>query len=200
MSDSKNNLDNLSIDDLADEVESSVTSESPMMNLSAEESQAILRELSGDKKWTALQSMMIDIYADGKLKMAEGQRFPTGRELQELLKRKIETEYSDNIKFRTGLLNCVPTVRTLHRWAKLEGWNEDVMKKLKAEHLYSPEDRASIIIALKKEAQKGDVMAAKMVLTMTGDYDEKGQVSDEKFNTWQKYVNAMGRKKPDDKK
>lgn len=191
MSDSKTNL---SIDELADEAENSTPSESPKMEVSAEESQAILRNLSGDNKWTILQQYLIELYADGKLKQSHGQRFPTQRELQELLKRKIEFEHSDDMKVRTALLNCVPTTRTIRRWIKIEGWEEDVWKIMAKTGLYPQEEIAAIINAQKREALKGDVNSAKLVLTLAGRYDEKGQTNDEKFNKYKEFFEATVKK------
>ena len=187
------NSENLSIaamSDLAEEV--SQDSEKEAKKALKDKSRIILASLSGKGKWHLLQEYLIEIQADGKIKEGLGQQFPTFQEQLVLLHKKIEVEHGDEPETRDLLLNYVTQKIPLQKWSKLPGWTDAVVDKMKSYGLFTPENRAAVIDAMKQKAVKdGDVQAAKVWLTMSGDYTDKIDVNDAKFEKYKEYANSL---------
>jgi hypothetical protein len=188
--------DNLSLDEIADQAEEA--SEEPS---SKDADRIVLAHESSDGKWNLIQEYLIEIHADARLKEGTdstgkpGQRFPTLREQRELLKRKIEEEYSHDQKLRTSLINCIPSRMSMSRWTRLDGWDDAVVAKMKSFGIFTPTARGEVMKSIHKKAVDGDMIAAKLYVSMSGDFVEKGQAGDEKFEVWKKYIDSMNRKK-----
>lgn len=180
--------ENLSIDDLASEVETT-----PVVRDANDQDKALLASMSPNPQWNLLQEYLIEIYAENKIREADGQRFPYERELIELLKRKIEREHDGTIK--DSLLRCVPSRQTINRWTKLSDWNKSVTDRMKAYGFFTQEKLAAVVNSLYNKAVKeGDTTASKIWLTMAGHYDEKGQESNDKFDKYKQIIEAMSKK------
>jgi hypothetical protein len=182
--------DNLNIADMANLVEKEAEE---VTKSQQNKDRLIMLSLSSGGKWNLLQEYMIEIEADCKLKEGLGQRFPTYVELLQLLKKKIEVEYSEDESTMKSLLNCVPLSKnTVSYWRKMSGWTEAVLDKMKSFGLFTPEKRAEVIESLRKKASEGgDVQAAKVWLTMSGDYTDKVDVNDTKFEKYKEYANSL---------
>jgi len=181
--------ENLNITDMAELVQKEAQDQ---LKIQKDKDKMIMLSLSSGGKWHLLQEYLIEIEADCKLKEGLGQRFPTLTELIQLLTKKIELEYTDDEETKKALINCVPASKnTISYWHKMSGWNEAVIDKMKSFGLFTPEKRAEVIESLRKTASEGDVQAAKVWLTMSGDYTDKVDVSDAKFEKYKEYANAL---------
>jgi hypothetical protein len=194
------NSENLNISAMSDLVEEvSEQSEKTKEKSSREKAKLVIQSLSAQGKWHLLQEYLMDIQADGKLKQSQGQKFPTYAEQQILLHKRIASEFEEDPDTRDLLLGYVSTPKTLSRWSQLPGWNDAIIDKMKRTGLFTAEDRAAAIKAMLDKAKLGDVQAAKIYLTMSGDYTDKVDVSDQKFEKYKEYANTLiGNKTPSD--
>lgn len=133
-----------------------------------------LRKLKGDNKWTILEELVQEIQADYT---ASGTPMPTAKFIIELTKKKIEERYSledeETKELKELLLNSIPNPQTITAWYRREGWNQAVWDKIKTDGLFSKERRAAMIHALYKRGIEKDTVAAKLYLTMSGDYSDR---------------------------
>lgn len=187
---SDNNI--LSIAQLADLAEEPIKDKREEANRSREKAKAILVANSNPGKWHILQEYLIEIQADGKLKEGLGQKYPTFDDQLLLLNKKVEVEFKDDPQTCETLKNYVTHRTTISKWSKLPGWAEAIIDKMKTYGLFTPEKRAEVIESLRlKAVDQGDVQAAKTWLTMSGDYSDKVDVNDTKFEKYKEYVNAL---------
>jgi hypothetical protein len=179
----------LKLDELAEMTEESVIDDE---KTKLEKARMVMLSVSPVGKWNILQTYLIEIQADGKLKEGLGQRFPTQKEQLELLKKKIESEWKNEQPTIDALLTCVPSQQMLSKWTKSKSWQDTLVDKMKVDGLFTAENRAGVIEAMrKKAADDGDVQAAKIWLTMSGDYTDKVDVSDAKFEKYKEYQNEL---------
>jgi hypothetical protein len=197
------NSENLNIAAMSDLAEASSTEEvKESKKAFRDRAKLVLLSVSNKGKWHILQEFLIEIHADGKIKEGLGQRFPTLDDQLVLLHKKISFEFEDDPTTRDILLNYATERSTLNKWSKLPGWNDAVIDKMKSYGLFTPENRAAVINSMKEKAVKdGDVQAAKVWLTMSGDYTDKIDVNDQKFEKYKEYANSLtsGVKLTDDK-
>lgn len=186
------------IEDLAEMTEENAVDEG---KVKLEKARMVLLSVSNQGKWNILQEYLLEIQADGKLKEGLGQRFPTHKEQLELLKKKVELEWKDEQVTLDALLLCIPVPQTISKWGKSSNWQDALVEKMKASGLFTAENRAGVIEAMRKKAAvDGDVQAAKIWLTMSGDYTDKVDVSDAKFEKYKDYQNALtGKSSPNEK-
>ena len=186
------NSENLSISAMSDLVEEvSEQSDKTKEKSVRERAKLVIQSLSAQGKWHLLQEYLMDIQADGKLKQSQGQKFPTYAEQQILLHKRIAEEFDEDHETRDLLIGYVSTPKTLSRWTQLPGWNDALIDKMKRTGLFTAEDRAAAIKAMLDKAKQGDVQAAKIYLTMSGDYTDKVDVSDQKFEKYKEYANTL---------
>lgn len=198
------NSENLNIADMSDLVEKSAEDiEKTKKKELREKARLTLLSLSNQGKWHILQEYILEIQADGKIKEGLGQRFPTLAEQLVLLHKKIEVEFTNDEETQNLLKGYITTTMAISKWTKLPGWNDAVVDKMKSYGLFTPENRAAVINSMKKKAvDDGDVQAAKVWLTMSGDYTDKVDVNDSKFEKYKEYANSLvstGVKLTDDK-
>jgi hypothetical protein len=187
---SDNNV--LNISQLADLAEETVKDKRKESQENREKAKLILKANSNPGKWHILQEYLIEIQADGKLKEGLGQKYPTYDDQLILLHKKIEVEFEKDPETCEILKNYVTNKTTIFKWGKLPGWADAVIEKMKTYGLFTPEKRAEVIESLRKKAvDDGDVQAAKTWLTMSGDYSDKVDVNDTKFEKYKEYVNAL---------
>lgn len=144
-----------------------------------------LQQLTPDSKWTILQDIAQDIQASYIIR---GSDMPTQKVLLAEIHSQIDIRYpkddEDLVKTREIIISSIPNSPvTIKTWTKKEGWNQAVWDKVKNEGLFSKERRAAVVNALYQRAIAKDTVAAKLYLTMSGDYsdrppDEKNTVVD----------------------
>jgi hypothetical protein len=135
---------------------------------------AKVRELSKGKDWTILQDIAQDIIANHTVKD------PNSRaeiaEVRRQLITEVEYRYQNEPELKQVLLDGIPSADSMMAWTKKEGWEQAVWKKIHETGLFSKERRAAMINALFTRGLEKDTTAAKIWLTLSGDYIEKSQV------------------------
>lgn len=134
-----------------------------------------VEELSGDSRWNLLQQICQEIEA---YYVAKNEKKPNLDSMLEThLPAEIKTKYPEgNVEFdeiREALLDAVPSRMTLHKWRNEKDWDEAVWGKVRGAGLFTADKRAVLINTLYDQANSGNVTAAKIWLTLSGDYSEK---------------------------
>lgn len=134
-----------------------------------------VKHLSVGSDWTVLQEIMQDLIASSIIKKQK----PIGLiKMKEMLKTEVIQRYSAKAEenIASDLIAAIPSIGSLSRWQKLKGWEEAVWVKVRGEGMFTLDRRAKVIDALFEQAtEKGNVNAAKVFLTLSGDYVEKGE-------------------------
>ena len=146
-------------------------------------------------KWTLVQEILQEIMATHVVE--DPNKRPYIKVLIEELKSEIKNRYSENEEMRDTLFEAVPSDVTIQtQWLKKEGWEDAVWSKVRGNGIFSKERRARMINALYERGMTKSDNAAKIWLTLSGDYSEK--VSDvEKNKTLETYreINEILHKK-----
>jgi hypothetical protein len=153
-----------------------------------------VRALSnGDSPFTLTQEIMQEIHASHIVINPDKQ--PSVPQMVEELKKEIELRYDDEEETKKILLESIPSVRNIRNWLKKEGWEEAVWKKVRGDKLFSPEKRAQVIEALRTRAMDKSDVAAKIWLTLSGDYSEKMEVSDKSLDAYREINSILHNKR-----
>lgn len=108
---------------------------------------------------------------------------PTLDKLVVLLNEEIESRYgSPELQdVKEALLDAFPSRITLNKWRSLKGWDDAVWAKARSgpTGMFSHDKRARIIHSLYETATTGNVNAAKIWLTLSGDFVEKMETKNE---------------------
>lgn len=129
---------------------------------------------NGNSPWNLLQELMQEVMAG--FIIADPDKSPKIPKMVEALKKKIEEQYSDEEELRDFLLMRIPTNQAIGLWFKRKGWNEAVWEKIRTGDLFSQEKRSMMINSLFQRGMEKDTTAAKIWLTLSGDYVEKMDV------------------------
>jgi len=131
-----------------------------------------VKKLSGDSEWTILQQIVQEIEATF---IVREQKKYSVESLRNLLIEEVELRYKDEPEVRDILLEGIPSRYSVGQWRKKAGWEEAVWAKIRGVGLFTPEKRSKVIDTLyKKATDSKDTTAAKIWLTLSGDYVEKG--------------------------
>jgi hypothetical protein len=157
-----------------------------------------LKEISNpDSPWTLTQELLQDILASATILNPESKHEVP--KLVKTLKAEIEKNYEDEIEIKAILLESIPSDRSVRAWFKKEGWEDAVWDKIRDTGLFTPASRAKMIDSLYKRGIEKSDTAAKLWLTLSGDYSDKLEVNDsavEKFREINKILHKS--KKPED--
>lgn len=135
-----------------------------------------------DAEWTILEDLLQEIQA-GYL-VANPDVKPPVTKLVEDLKKEVRNKYSNQPKAMDLLLNSIPSHVSLRLWLKKDGWDDAVWKKIRDDALFSPAKRAEVIQALHSRAIDKSDTAAKIYLTLSGDYKENDDKDDSVIETF----------------
>lgn len=149
-----------------------------------------------DSNWTLVQEILQDIQAGHIIKDPNAN--PPVTQLVKELKKEIEHRYKDEKELKDLLLEAVPAARSVRLWIKKEGWEEAVWQKIRADKLFSPGKRSEVIQALHQRAKDRSDMAAKIYLTLSGDYVERQEVNDKTIDTFREISKVLHRKKSEE--
>lgn len=134
----------------------------------------LLRNLNGEGRWTPLQEVMQDIYASYLVNNPDN--LPPYTKMVEDLKKETKVRFEvENPDLYDLLKKSMPSHNGIREWFKTKDWDETVWKKIRESGLFSKERRAAMINALYKRGIEKDTVAAKLYLTMSGDYVEKSE-------------------------
>lgn len=135
-----------------------------------------------DSKWTITQEILQEIMATYTIKSPKNMpRIPT---LVEDLKKEITLRYVDQPEMIELLTESIPADRHVGNWIKKEGWEEAMWTKIRVGGLFTAEKRAEVIESLRRRAIDKSDVAAKIYLTMSGDYTEKTEIDNKTIDTY----------------
>lgn len=141
-----------------------------------------IEQLSNDSEWNLLQQIIQDIEAYFVVK---NEKRPSLDKTIELVKDEIKTRYglgtAEQDEIREILLDSVPSRITLQKWRTRKGWDDAVWTRARGgpAGLFSHDKRSTVIHSLFTAAAQGNTTAAKIWLTLSGDYVEKADTKNE---------------------
>jgi len=141
-----------------------------------------------DSPWTLTQELLQEIVAGY---IVADTPTPSLHKLVEILKTEINKRQEYSEELRELLNKSVPSVPAVSAWFKKEGWEEAVWDKIRGDGLFSNAKRAVVIEALRKRAVDKSDVAAKLWLTLSGDYSEKIDVSNDKTIETYREINKV---------
>jgi len=147
-------------------------SNSERVDLSMAKRQALnkIKELSGDSEWNLIQQIAQEIEAHFIIKK---EKLSLDKHL-ELVKQEVKFRYTDQPEVLTIMEEAIPSRITISHWKKKKGWEDSIWMKIRGEGLFTSDRRARVIEKLYDQASSdGNVQAAKIWLTLSGDYSEK---------------------------
>lgn len=156
------------------------------------------RELTNEgSNWNILQEIMQEIQAS--YIVVDAKTMPDAVKLTDQLRDEVEKRYIDEPEKQKILLDGIPNVRSIRQWFKKDGWEDAVWGKIRTEQLFSAEKRTEVIESLRLRAIKRSDVAAKLWLTMSGDYSEKMEVNDKTLDAFRDINSVLQRKSREDK-
>jgi len=165
-----------------------------------ENSKNSLEALSNVKKisnknspWTLTQELLQEIIATYTISNPD--KLPALTIMVDDLKKQIAIKYAEDLVTQDILLKSIPTMRTVREWVKRDGWEEAVWGYIKADGLFSPNKRAQVIESLRSRAIDKSDAAAKIWLTLSGDYSEKMEVDNKSVDIYREINNILHGKK-----
>ena len=152
-----------------------------------------VKNLNPDGMWSIPQELLQEVQASyivanpsGKLPTYKVQRL----ELQNLIKDKYKGEFET----RDLLLESIPSDISLRSWAKKKGWEEAIWAKIRTEGLFTKEKRVEMLESLYNQGKNGNVTAAKIWLTISGDYSDKMDIQSDRSAEVYREINKALRK------
>jgi hypothetical protein len=133
-----------------------------------------VKELSGDSEWTILEQILQEIEATYMIKK---EKVPGNDKLHQQLIDEVTIRYEEEPELKQTLLEGIPSRVSISKWRNKKGWPEALWTKVRLTGLFTGPKRAMIINSLYDQAADGNVNAAKVWLTLSGDYSEKPEVT-----------------------
>lgn len=129
-----------------------------------------IKSLTGDSEWDLIQQIAQEIEAHYVIKK---EKLSLDKHL-EYIKQEVRSRYSDQPDMLELIEEAIPSRVSISQWKKKKGWEDAVWMKIRGEGLFTTDRRAQVIHKLfEQAAQQGNVQAAKIWLTLSGDYVEK---------------------------
>jgi hypothetical protein len=157
---------------------------------------AVKKLSNGNSPWTIPQEILQEVIAGHTV--ANPDSIPPITQMTEELKKEIAARYVDDPETRDLLLESIPEVRSIRLWVKKEGWDEAVWQKVRGDRLFSADKRAQVIESLRQRAIDKSDVAAKIWLTLSGDYSEKMEIDNKTVDTYREINNILHRKSRED--
>jgi len=123
------------------------------------------------------------------------EKLPALTIMVEELKEEIEKRYTDDETLKKLLLDSIPNMASVRVWVKKEGWDEAVWGYVRAEGLFTASKRAQMIESLRTRGLDRSDVAAKIWLTLSGDYSEKMEVDNKSVDMYREINNILHKKK-----
>lgn len=141
-----------------------------------------------NSSWTLTQELLQEIMAAHTV--ANPNSLPPLTQMVEELKVEIDKRYEDEPDIKDLLLKSIPAMRSVREWPKKEGWDEAVWGYVRADGLFTAEKRARVIESLRERAMDKSDTAAKIWLTLSGDYSEKMEVDNKSVDIYRE-INSI---------
>lgn len=130
-----------------------------------------VKEISDNPEWDLTQEILQEIMAFYTIKDPENQ--PKVPELIEELKKEINRRYKNDEEVKNILIEGIPKIQSVRNWVNKDNWKNAIWQKIKETGLFTESKRVELIDALHKRGIERDTQAAKIWLTLSGDYSEK---------------------------
>jgi hypothetical protein len=129
-------------------------------------------------KWSLLQEIMQEIIATHTVE--DPNKKPYVKILSAQLREEVQRRYEEDPEMVDALLRAIPSDSSIqNQWFKKEGWEDAVWGKVRGNGgIFSKERRAALVNALFERAVNKSDNAAKIWLTLSGDYSEKESGTD----------------------
>ena len=150
-------------------------------------------------KYLLTQELLQQIQAT-HIVLNPGKKVPVTQLIEEL-RELIKDKYGEDPETMNVLLESIPSEQTVRSWLRLPGWKESMWAIVKTEQLFSMGRRAAVIDSLFRRGVDGDTVAAKIWLTLSGDYADKVEVNKDKAVETYREINRIlhSQKEEDDK-
>lgn len=149
-----------------------------------------VKALNKDSVWTIPQEILQEVVAG--YTVADPQNIPKTPKLVEDLLAEIKRRYDYDPTLRDTLLLSVPKdLRYVREWMKKEGWEAAIWSKVRMDGLFTSSKRAEVIESLRQRAIDRSDVAAKIWLTLSGDYSEKSETADSKTVDTYREINKL---------
>lgn len=158
------------------------------------ENLAVVKAMSTEGDWNKVQELLQEVMATYVIKDPD-KKLPAVRVLKEDLEAEIKARYKDEKEILAALLEAVPSIVTIGKWIKKPKWNEAVWSTVRDDGLFTKEKRAKMIDALFKRGVDKSDNAAKIYLTLSGDYSDKLDIGGDKTVEKFREINAILHKK-----
>lgn len=168
-----------------------------MARLEKIENLNLVKALKTDSDWNTLEELLQEVMAVYVIKDPDT-KFPSVRQLNDDLVKEINTRYADDEATRDLLLGAVPSNTTLGKWIKKPKWKEAVWSQVRDGGLFTKEKRAKMIDALYARGVSKSDNAAKVWLTLSGDYSDKLDINQDKTVEKFREINEILQKKNKD--
>jgi len=155
-----------------------------------------VRQMKSDSDWNLLEEIIQDVMAVYVIKNPNKQN-QSMKKLRADTEGEINVRYAKEVELRDLLINALPSEISLSKWVKPTKWVDAVWNKVRTDGLFTAESRSTMIKALYDRGLEKSDTAAKIWLTLSGDYSDKLDVSTDK--TLEKYreINEILHKKKD---
>jgi hypothetical protein len=188
---------------MSDEKDVKKPSENPLKLYKEEASAKSIEQLNAHRAakaisdpnsdWTITQQLLQEIMAGHTI--INPDKLPALTIMVEELKKEIELRYADDPDTKQIILDSIPTMRSVSEWVKKDGWDEAVWGYVRADGLFTASKRAQVIESLRTRALDKSDVAAKIWLTLSGDYSEKMEVDNKSVDVYREINNVIHGKK-----
>lgn len=153
-----------------------------------------VKKLSNENsQWTLTQEILQEIMAGHTI--ADPDKLPALTVMVEELKKEINVRYSDDEELKQVLLDSIPAMRSVREWVKKDGWDDAIWGYVRGDGLFTASKRAQVIESLRTRALDRSDTAAKIWLTLSGDYSEKMEVDNKSVDIYREINSILHKKK-----
>ena len=153
-----------------------------------------VRAIKSDSDWNILEEVIQDVMATYVVQNPDGKQ-PAVKKLREDVTLEIKTRYESDDEMRQLLLDALPSEMTLGKWIKQPKWTESVWNCIRTDGLFTKERRAEMINSLYERGKDKSDNAAKIWLTLSGDYSDKLDITQDKAVEKFREINEILHKK-----
>lgn len=157
---------------------------------------AVKKISNQDSPWIMTQELLQEIEASFTIANPDSKH-----EVPKLviaLKKEIEHRYEEDEDTKNLLLDSIPSDRSIRVWRKKEGWENSVWDLIRDTGLFTAAKRAEMIDSIFKRGIDKSDNAAKMYLTMSGDYSDKVEVTNNALDRFREINKILHAKKRTD--
>lgn len=149
-----------------------------------------VKELNKDSPWSIPQEILQEVVAG--YTVSDPNNIPKTPKLVEDLKEEVKRRYDHDHNLRDMILLSIPTDnRYIREWMKKDGWEIAIWSKVRMDGLFNSAKRAEVIESLRKRAIDKSDVAAKIWLTLSGDYSEKSETADSRTVDTYREINKI---------